>query len=90
LGHFYRYFHKRLRQVSGLAAATVTFDVKGRSATPFPVLMKPKVVFNGQPAADRSIYCIKLVYEVDYREFVYAISGLFLLAVFALGASGHL
>jgi len=49
----------------------------------FPVLVKPKIVFNGQPVADKSIYCLKVVYEVGYREFVYAVCGTFLLPFFA-------
>ena len=35
-----------------LSTVTVTFDVKERSATLFPVLLKSKVVCNCQPAAD--------------------------------------
>jgi len=41
-----------------LLTVTVSFDAKRRSATLLPVLVKPKVVFNGQTVADRFIYCI--------------------------------
>jgi len=39
---------------------TVSFDVKRRSVSLLPFLVKPEVVFNGQTVADRSIYCIKV------------------------------
>ena len=68
---------------SRLSTLTVSFDVKRYSATLLLVLVKPEVVFNGQTVADRSIYCIKVEKEVGYREFVYAVSAIFLLPVWA-------
>jgi len=82
-----------LRHISRLSTVTVAFDVKRRSLTLFPVLPKPEVVFNGQTVADRSIYCIKVEKEVGYREFVYAVSAIFLLPVWpemAVGLVGGL
>jgi len=43
-----------------LSIIGVAFDVKRRSLTLFPFLPKPEVVFNGQMAAGRSIYCIQV------------------------------
>jgi len=39
--------HNILHQISRLATVTVTFHVKRRSPTLFPVLPKPEVVFDG-------------------------------------------
>ena len=39
---------------------TVSFDVKRRSVSLLPFLVKPEVVSNGQTVADRSIHCIKV------------------------------
>jgi len=55
----------------------VAFDVKRRSTTPFPVLPKPEVIFNGQTVADMTIYCMKVEWEVKYSEFVYAVFAYF-------------
>jgi len=44
-------------------------------------LAKPEVDFNGQAVADRFIYCINVELEVGYREFVHAVSAIFLLPV---------
>jgi len=61
----------------------VAFDVKRRFPTLFPVLPKPEVVFNGQTVADRTIHCIKVEQEVGYCEFVYVVSAILLLPVWA-------
>ena len=44
-------------------------------------MAKPEVDFNGQAVADRFIYCINVELEVGYREFVHAVSAIFLLPV---------
>ena len=57
------------------------YGLKRCSATLLPVLVKPEVVSNGLTMADRSIFCIKMEWEVGYREFDYAVSAIFLLLV---------
>jgi len=82
-GVVYRLF-AILHQISYLSTLTASsFDVKPRSPTLFPVLRKPEVVFNGQTVADRSIHCIKVEQEVEYCDFVYAVSAVFLLPIWA-------
>ena len=39
---------------------------------------------------DRSMYCMKVVQEIGYRELVYAVSGIFLLPVWPKRAVGGL
>jgi len=45
--------------------------------------------FSGQMVVDTSIYCIKVEYEVGYREFVYAVSAIFILPVWPEMAVGY-
>ena len=90
LGVVYRRFCNFLHQISRLLTTRVTFDIKQRSPTLFPVLRKPDVVTNDQTAAGRSIYCIKVEHEVGYCEFVYAVSDIFLLPVSAYALVGRL
>jgi len=44
---------------------------------------RPEVVLSGQTVVDTSIYCIKVEQEVGYCEFVYVVSAIFLLPVWA-------
>jgi len=68
-----------LQKMSRLLTVTVAFDVKRRSTTLFPVLPKPEVIFNGLTVADRTI-CRT---NVEYYEFVYVVSAIFVLPVWA-------
>jgi len=56
----------------------------------FTVLPKPEVVFNGQTVAEKSIYCIKVEKEIEYCEFINAVSAIFLLPVSAYALVGLL
>jgi len=59
------------------------------AAANFKNQTRPKVVFSGQTVAHRSIYCIKVEREVVYNEFVYAVSDIFVLPVFAYTLVGR-
>ena len=74
--------------MSSLSTISIAFDVKRRLPTLFPVLRKPEVVSNGQTIEYVSIYCIKVEEEVEYHEFLYAVSAIFLRPVWPEMAVG--
>jgi len=49
-----------------------------------------EVVFSGQTVVAWFTYCIKVEYDVGYCEFVYVVSGIFLLPVWRETAVGGL
>jgi len=77
VGCLYHVFCNVLRQIPHLSTITVTLDVKRRSLTLFPVLLKPEIVFSFQMVAD--IFEL----EVGYCGLVYVVSAIFPLPVWA-------
>ena len=54
------------------------------------MLPKPEVVVNGEAISNRSLYCVTVEYEVQYYEFVYAVSAILLLPISAYTLVGLL
>jgi len=72
---------RRLLPLLQSLASGITFEVKRRSLTLFLVLSKQEVVFSGQTVAVITIVLKST--EVGYCEFVYMVSAVFLLPVWA-------